>query len=473
MENIKKNLLSKKMILTAVYLILAVVAVSSCAVLGAVNPIIAGFVLVLYAIAGYFFIVYCVAERNWLDIRAVFHAAWLGTLGLAALKLTAYQRPWQAKTWVLVTVAYVLFQTGAGFGILFVGRNYDKFKKKTENFHIGRVHFSLKENRMFWVCVITTLIGLTCFILSIAIRGFVPCFSKSVTAYVDFYTKFHIFSVASTMVSGLCFYCIRTQKLSLAKNIVLGLCILYSVFIFPIMVVSRGVFIVAALSLVTAIFYTCGKRLWVLCLSVVLIMTVYLGVSRLRNYTDSQLNSLFEPVEVEIEDENDDEKEGTTSFQLSPKMAFLYGYLTVSHDNFDLAVKNAENYTFGARQMIPFNVILRIDTINQAVKEGEYYLVRPHLNTVNIIGDAYYDFHELGIIIFALLWSFVFGIMQAYSHKSKGIFSIMTLGNAMAPITLCFFSNWMSIFTQWMFWGTVFLFFIACTVCLKPKSEKE
>ncbi len=480
---------SKNNIKLLSFTVIGTIIFSLLAYLTTTNHLLFGLGLVLYGIISYFYIVLFIAERNWMDIRAIFSATWISTIGLSALRLTEYQEKWQTKTWVLVILAHFLFQIFATLGINYGDTIYTKFGSFFKKIRIGRISFNLHENRLFLICVITTLIGLACFILSIAIKGFIPCFSDSTTAYSDFYTKFHIFSVASTIASGLCFYCIKTQKISITKKIILGLCILYLVFIFPIMIVSRGIFLTAALSLITAIFYTCGKKLWVLCLSLVLIAGIYLSVSTLRNYTDAQLDGFFEPSEIQIgnnsdkdndKDTNDDDDDpdstdddkpshNSPSFKLSPKMSFVYSYLTVSHDNFNLAVKYADDYTWGARQMVPFNVIIRSEKLESGADNSKMYLVRPHLNTVNLIGDAYYDFHEIGVILFCIIWPFIFGLIQTFYTKSKNYFWLLILGNTMMPVGLCFFSTWMSIFAQWMLWGTVLLMFIACTININKK----
>ena len=168
-------------------------------------------------------------------------------------------------------------------------------------------------------------------------------------------------------------------------------------------------------------------------------------------------------------EENPSDNEPT--FQLSPKLSFLYSYLTVSHDNFNEAVQNTKGYTYGARQFAPFNVILRIDKINQIIGSGEYHLVRPHLNTTNLIGDFYYDFHEWGIVLCMLFWAFVFGIMQSCTNSFTGPFAYMMMGNTTIPVALCFFATWLSIFSHWMHWGVVLLLALSAYITIKPKEN--
>lgn len=437
-----------------------------------INHYVTGFLLIIIGIALYFCLVFSVADKNWLDMRAVFHATWISTIGLAAFRLTNYQEKWQVKTWICLALAYLMFQIGSHFGIALGEPLYNQIKTRFQNLKVCKIGFKTKENRYFWICVITTLIGLICFSINVAIRGYIPCFSNDMNAYLDFYTKFHIFSVASTGVSGFCYYCIATQKLNKVKKVILVLCILYATFLFPTMVVSRGVFLASALSLTVTAFYIHKKKFLILVGCLAIIASVYYGTSLLRNYTDDQLEFFFEPSEIDLdfEDPSNDEFEDSTddgtnkTFSLHPKIAFIYSYLTVSHDNFNEAVQNASEYTYGIRQFEPFNTIFRINWVKEQLEEAEYYLVRPHLNTVNLIGLFYYDFHEWGVAIFMLLWSFVFGILQKIAELSKTPFVLLALGNAMVPVTLCFFAAWMSVFSQWMLWGVVLIFAVASTI---------
>ena len=523
--------------------------------IGGKNHYITAFLLIILAVALYIYCVFVLSSKNWMDIRAVFSGAWIGTIGLAALRLTEYQEPWQNKTWIMMGLAYGMFLLGASVGT-YCGKGFLlKVQQKINRISVGRFRFQFHENRLFWICVITTFVGFACFVINVAIKGYIPCFvANGSNEYVDFYTKFYLFAVASTGISGLCYFCLKSQSSTLIKKIVLLLCIFYSTFVFPILIVSRGTFVTSALSLATVIFYLHRKKLVVLVFSIALILGVYYVASQLRGYTDDQLKIFFEPAvitqsteeppvteppvteppvteppsteppsaeppsteppateppsteppstEPPVTEPPATESPATeppvteppateppvteplvteplvteppSTFQLSPKLAFLYSYLTVSHDNFNEAVQNTVGYTYGARQFAPFNVIVRSEKINQVIADGEYYLVRDHLNTTNLIGDFYYDFHGVGVVVCMFLWAFVFGVIQSSCDVFKGPFALMVLGNSMTPIALCFFATWLSVFSHWMHWGVVLLIAIAACITRKPlKAESE
>ena len=461
---------------------LMMAVIGSCALafnylFSAYNNLISGIFLVLLAIFLYFYIVLSLAEKNWMDIRAVFSGVWFGTIGLATLRLTAYQEPWQNKTWILLGLTYLVFQVGAFFGERFGNNCFNKTIEKISKVKTKKIYFEFKENRLFIICVVTTLIGLVCFVANIFIKGYIPCFSKSPSAYVDFYTKFHIFSLASTIACGLCYYCIKTQKLSLWKKIVLWICILYLLIIYPIMIVSRGTFVIIALYFTTVVFYLNKRRFIALVLCVVIIFGVYMLASELRNLTDEQLSVLFDPVKIGIGDdtENPDSEiqpndTNIPSFQLSPKMAFLYGYLTVGHDNFNEAVQNLEDYTFGTRTLKPFNVVLRIPVIHEISKKVKNHFVRPYLNTNNFLGEYYYDFHEWGVALLVLIFAFFSTTIQKSAFSNGNIFLIMSSGVVFYAVFLVFFANMACLFEFWMFLGLILIFAFISSINIKKHN---
>ena len=449
--------------------IIGFLSILSGAFICPLNRFISGLIIILAGLILYFLMVFRVVEKNWLDIRAVFTGVWLVTIGLAAFRLTNYQEPWLTKTWVLLAIAYLMFQIGALCGISQGGKVFSFLQKVFYRLKPKRIQCTLSENKLFPICVVITLIGIVCFVINALIKGYIPAFSNVRTAYVDFYTKFHLFAVGATAVSGLCYYCIKTQPISKMKKAILWGCIFYLIILFPTLVVSRGVFIIAALSFSTVFFYLNKRKLSAFIICLVVMMSMYLITSSLRGYSDAELDNLFDPSEIVLDDDENG-GEGGFSFSLPPKAAFLYGYLTVSHDNFNEAVENTKGYTWGVRQLAPFNVILRMPWINETIENGEFYMVRPYLTTVNMVGLFYYDFHAFGVAICTLLWAILVGIVQGVYEKAKGPFSLFILGFAMNVVALSFFSSWVDAFELWMFCGVIFIVAVIASVKIKRKE---
>ena len=483
--------------------------------------------LLIVAVGGYFYIVYTVASRNWLDIRGVFHAVWISTIMLASLQLAEYQEDWQEKTWFCLAIAYAVFHIGTELGIRF-GAKISSWINRQSGKKIGRITFAFKRERLFGICLGVTLFGFCCFIANILIRGYIPFFAPGGNSYLNFYTKFYLFAVASCMISGLCYYTLKTQDLVMWKKTAMYVCIAYSTFAFPILTVSRGTFLTSALSLSVAVFYLNKRRFWVLVACVVVLVGGYLLGSVVRGYSEAQLNAFFEPSKIPVQTPTESvpapastpetvppaiptesvpaptsspetvppviptesvptptsspetvpptiphetAPQDSKFFQLSGKAAFVYSYLTVSHDNFNEAVQNVQDYTYGVRQLAPFNVILRIPYISNAINDGKVYLVRQHLNTTNLIGDAYYDFGIVGVGVLMLIWAFIFGAIQGCYFAGEGPFALLALGNTMTPVAFCFFATWMSVFSHWMHWGMVLILWMIACISIEHKKS--
>lgn len=485
------------------------------------NHYLAGLLLLVCAVCVYVHCVFVQTSRNWLDIRGVFSAIWIATIGLAVLRLTDYQVLWETETWICQIIAYIAFHVGANLGIHFGGTWFVKIKSKnseSEESLNNKDTFRLHRERLFPICVILTIFGIACFVINICIRGYIPFFAADGNnAYIRFYTKWYFFAVAATIVSGLDYYVIKTQSVKIWQKVFLWFSIIYSVIIFPILIVNRSALLSAGLSLITVVFYLNRKKFTVLLLSVIVLAAAFGVCTSGRGYSEAQLKEFFEPSKIEIgvpesTDNSEPVSEDTsnsqsstegfpessstddssaniednpdmsiseetdnkgTGFELSGTAAFIYTYLTVSHDNLNEAVLHDIDRTYGALQFTPFNVILRIPSIQQMIDEAHIYKVRDHLTTINLIGYAYYDFGVVGVVVFMLLWSFAFGVIQACYEKGKGIFSLMALGVAMTPIALCFFDPWMSEFIQWVYWGEVLILFMVSYVSVNKIKSKN
>lgn len=464
-------------------LLVGTIALGLCAAISPINHYACALMLVLCAAFLYLYTAFIPAKRNWWDIRALFSAIWLFTIGLACLRLTDYQRPWEEATWLLLAAGYGMFYLGATLGMHLGKKCYDRCKT---GISIKKISFRLQGQRLFWICFGVTLFCMACFAANIALRGYIPYFARSGDTYVGFYSKFYIFCTAGTGISGLSYYTLKTQKLSAWQKIFLWFSIVYSTFLYPMLVVSRGMFLTAALSLTTVVFYLNKRRFLLLVMSIAVIGAFYMEGTKARGYSEDQLNAFFEPSVITPGNENNtDATDSTkppeeppveppsenTGFQLSGSAAFIYSYLTVSHDNFNEAVRTVDTYTYGLRQLLPFNVILRIDAVDARVEEVGHNFVRPHLNTTNLIGEAYYDFGAIGVILLMLLWAIAFGMIQSIALESSGPFGLMALGNTITPVALCFFESWMSIFSHWMHWGFVLALFLFATVT--KQNEKS
>lgn len=485
---------------------------------------ITGFFMIGAGIGGYLYFA-LKGERSFLNMKGVFTIAWVSTIGLAQFMLNAYQEPWESFTWVCVCSAHVAFLIANDFAHRLFPALEQKFNLNKLNNSKFPFRYQRKDSRLFWIALITACIGIVLFIINVVIKGYIPltAIKDNHQAYVEFYTRLHIFVVASMVSGGLAYYCLKKCVLSATKKVVCVFIIVILVFIIPILLVQRGTFIIMALILTTVIFLANKKRRFILLLACLIVMVgIYQLGTGLRGYSDDDLKYTYQVEREEIEQqvqttgqedettqdqaqpieaqeeggsidaqeqpaqepqtenlkEKDNAEMGTEKpaeiieIELSPKQAYLFGYLSLSHDNFNCAVREKTENTWGVLQLIPFNVILRNDALTQALGNVELHLVHPDLNTNNLIGFAYYDFGIIGVVIMMLIWSFGFGIVEAFERKYKGPFISLIYGVCLIPVALCFFNAWMSYFTTWLLWGTVLIMFAIASFTGK-KSKKQ
>jgi hypothetical protein len=290
------------------------------------------------------------------------------------------------------------------------------------------------------------------------------------------------------------------------------------------LIVSRGTFVTTALSLSAAVFFLNKRKFWVMLLCFIVIFGGYQVGSMTRNLTADYLNTILQPKEIVItgndqdqgetvndplnadgqgqaEDEpsnvdgqgqaeddpsnvngsaqaenqpNDSQSQSETenlTFQLPSSVVFFYTYLTVGCDNFNQAVVHSNHMAYGVHQLVPFNVIIRSSYLRERLENSEMFYIRDYLNTGDLFSDAYYDFHIFGIVFFGILWGIAFGIIESYFLKYQTPSSFMVFGNTLVPVFLGFFQTWMSLFPQWMIWGTAFIVFIFTCFTIQNKNK--
>lgn len=421
-------------------------------------------------------------QMNLLDFKAVFSGVWMVTIGLSQLSLLQYQVNWVFATWINLAVAHVVFVLANQLSTsLFhpVRNGLGTLSKKIKLNHQRHV---VKEERLFWIALSASAIGFLSFFANVLIKGYIPFFAigSSSSAYYDFYTRFQIFYVASLASVGLSFYCIKKQSLSKAKRRVLWFNIIGLNLILPILLVQRGTFLNSMLIFTAVVYFIYGtRRIKPLAICLTLLVSIYFLGSYLRGFSNSQLAFLFQPKEIiacsdkanpdslDCVDPEDIPLEGK-NYVISPSVAFLYSYLTVSHDNFNSVVVKTDHYTYGIWQVRPLNVVLRNPQLDELIEQAEQESVKlqvlPHLNSFNLITSAYLDFGLFGVVFFMMLWSFAFGMIENYHKNIGGIFSNIALGICLIPIALGFFLPWMSDFVPYLYFGSTWLMFLASSV---------
>ncbi len=437
------------------------------------NPVISCSILFIIGVVGYF--VLAIRLKNYLSSLAIFTGVWLITIGLSQLRLNTYQTTWGIKTWVLLCSGHFSF---------ILGSHFVYFIKKVNMPHVKKINLEItsyfdrkifKKNFLI-VTLAFSYLGILAFIANVLVRGYIPAFitQNNQNAYFEFYTRYHIFYVASLVTCGLSYFMIVKWEVARIFKFLLAINIFILLIIIPLLQVQRGTFLTGALIYISVVYYIGDRSFVSLVKNVVIIIIVFAFGTFLRGYSNEQLSSFFPQTKSYESSESYEsyeprnapeglERESDSGSALPPKVLFLYAYLTVSHENFNSVVVNSTANTNGVWQLKPFNVLLRSKVLNEKIdvakKLAEKYMVRPYLNTFNLITMAYFDFGLLGVILFMVFWSSIFGIIENFALEIRDPFSTSLYGVCLTPIGLCFMNPWLSEFTIWLLWGTILLIF--------------
>ena len=458
--------------------------------LGAVSLILAPFFnnfnyfsgtlfLIIVAVALYFSL--SKIKKSYLALSNIFTAVWIGSIGLSNLKLLTYQRPWAIKTWIYLSIGYILVCIFMEIGNYF---NWEKLTKGINKLDFSDTTFS----QLFLLNIVLFLLSLFGFIMTVKINGFIPFFeTENINAYSQFYTKFFLLSHFSIINIPLAYISFRQTNVLFLK-ISLFAIIIIQTFVIPILSVNRGVFLIGALILTLVIAYTSKRKFLTLIVCIFVSFSGYEIGSIGRHYTNKMLESSFKQSETVPTREPDDkvaptdeenaeneleEKEQSEevisynqygeylrkvndslvvvehssetlhniSAKIPAKLLFLYSYLTVSHDNFDLAVKYNDSYSYGLRQLSGFKFI--VNRINPALYTDLIeYRVQANLTTSNFLSTSLYDFGIIGLLVFSVLFGLLAGIVEKIYQRSNSLTSLLLLSFLFYCTVLCFYSNY-------------------------------
>lgn len=222
MEWIRSNIKSFLCTIIMTFVLCIAAATSS------INNFITGVVLIVLSIVLYFYSAVVLENKNYLSFRSVFSSIWVFTIGLASLRLTNYQTVWEEKTWIYLALAYLVFNIGIDAGHK-SGERILNYLQNNQKFKFGQIVFELKENRLFYVCVFTTLISLICFIINIVIKGWIPFLFQIRLHMSIFIQDFMCSQLLVQLHQGYAIIVSKNKMNSKFKKVILYLCILYLV----------------------------------------------------------------------------------------------------------------------------------------------------------------------------------------------------------------------------------------------------
>lgn len=393
------------------------------------NNYLSALVLLCYGM----FLAYQIMKRR--DYLNLVHISLLVNsiiLGLQELQLLVYQDKLSTTFFLLNYLGNVMLVVG-----FILGDNL-----KINNQILDRINSSkIKIDKIYKFVIIATLIAVISFILSTLITGVIAIFSNSITAYQDKYSKFVILEVAMMPAAGLAYYCFTQKELKKRKKVIMILCMIVHVIVLPGLNVSRGVLMTAAVMIFPTIYFYSKNKGLVLKITSVILLIVFVIFTNSRNYTDEYIAYFFGGRDIVI---------GEKHYKIDGNFAFIYGYLTVSNDNFNYNIEKLNDYSYGAATLRPINVLLKSKKLDNMLEESKLVLIKPGLTTHSMIGYTYYDLGVFGVTFLMMLYGVFYGIISNRFRNTKSPISALMYGSCLINIVLGFFSNWMMNFDWWL-----------------------
>lgn len=371
---------------------------------------------------------------NPIGLKGLFSLFWIGGQALSCLKLSSLQARWSIWTWLCFFLAYLCFCFGYSVIESRTGSDRLPGNGRKRELHID-------EKRLFLGIIIITLISSICFSLEAVILGFVPILSDKPHAYSYFHISgVHYFTVMCVLVPSLSviyFKCCRRISTGHFVSVLLASGIS---FLIPILCVSRFQ-LIAMLLLAVVTYLSMRDRLKLhqilACglVFVVLMIPVYLILTRARNHDVEYLNGIFEM-----------KNRATPIFITQP-----YMYIANNYDNFNAMVEQLQNHTFGLKMLFPLWAFTGLKFIFPQLVTFPLFTTKEELTTVTLFYDAYYDFGVVGIIIFALLLGGICAWVYSLAKDSRNPVAHLFYAQTAIYLTLSFFTTWLSNPTTW-FW---------------------
>ncbi len=281
----------KNFLIQEKYNIIATIILLFTPLINKLSYTIASIYLMVAAIVLFFII--AKKKENYFSLEAIFTVIWLGTIGLANLKLLDYQRLWSIKTWLVLSFSYFVF-------IFFMNIGSTLRLFKCEKF-IDKFDFTnINPDKLFIVCMIFGVLSLIGFYITVIKCGFIPFFSNDINAYAKFYTKYVMITNFLIINIPICYFCLKNTT-KIIKKIFLIVVIFTQMFLIPILMVNRGVFLIGALLFSCTYIHLNNKSYIKVILCFLMVFGGYEIGSIGRHYTNEMLENSFKQEKIAVE----------------------------------------------------------------------------------------------------------------------------------------------------------------------------
>ena len=413
-----------------------------------------------------------------LDPAALFSIAWIGGMGVSALKLSRLQTDWELLTWICLTAAWFAFALGCR-----LEEQRNKQREALMSEEKGRPTadpgtYSRTAGRILNSILLLTAAASACFLFEAWRLGYVPLFTVDTPhAYSYFHISgVHYFTVSCVLVpSCLVLYiemlkrhaaCLHEGNAALSgrdlfqKLWALGyggrmagafFCTGVSLLI-PILCVSRFQLIfsvVLALFTKAALmgrFTPAGKRmLRAGALFFACMVPVYVGLTVARAHDVAYLNGIFEMKDPR-----------TPIFFTQP-----YMYIANNFDNLNCLIRELPGggHTLGLRMLFPLWALTGLKFLFPELVSFPLYVTKTELTTVTLFYDAYYDFGLAGVFVFGLLLGIVCRMVFDAVRRKKEAALILIYAQLAFYLLFSFFTTWFSNPSTWFYLALSVLFY--------------
>lgn len=397
--------------------------------------VVSGLVLLLLAAALYV-CYFLKSNRNLLDMRGVYSLAWIGGMGLSALKLSLLQEDWHIITWVCLYLAYISFI----FGYEYKSKLFSISKKQ-----LNQVYKEKYYEKGLIICIrVVVILSMAAFLAEVVILGYIPVFSSDPEAYSMFHISgVHYFTVSTMFILPLniIYYCLY-NPFSKIRVVELLLYSILSIAV-PVLIVSR-----ALLMMTVIISFVCAVNLFdkikvrYLIAGGLMLVALYIFISVSRNHGVEYLNSIYQM------------KKETPIFISQP-----YIYIANNYDNFNELVKNIKEYSFGIASLTPVFSLTGLKFILNLPVYPVYTNI-VELTTGTYLYDIYYDFGVIGVVILPLFMGYICSRVKSVHAEKHHPIKYFAEGIFLYILLFSFFTPWFSNPTIWFYFIAVIAMYI-------------
>ena len=352
---------------------------------------------------------------------------WSFALGLAELKLSNLQHEWSTESWLLVLIGPSSLLLG--LYTAFVMNVYARLVSPDGIREVVRRQI-VDSSLLFWLIIISFVVYAASFLVSYAIKGFVPIFSGE---YGGARTKFSVFGLGVLVHSmpvivffGLVYHVMVKEHVK-QKLLIKIVCLISAVtYLF---LLQRFLFILTAVMCFSFAYYATDRmRCRTILVSFITAVGLFFGVSSLR---------AGEVIQAYLY--------AKSKMKYSMDYAIFtepYMYVVMNLENLATGVKRLDHFTFG---YYTFDFITALAGVKHWMEEYFSLESTPYLNssynTYTAFWTYYRDFGIFGIVIVPLLIGLVVGSAYYAMRREPTLQRIAAYGIMVFILLFTFFNS--------------------------------